>query len=206
LFYLISGLILKHNFNLALTKTDIIKKSIPVFKEKGYGATSIVDIASACGVLKGSLYHHFPSKDELMKETLLYLRQYFNDKVFSLAYNNAWSVEKRLERLARKSEEQFLEGPGGCFMAMVGTETVVINPVFNQIIRNFFADWKQAFAHLYTRICNDKDAEAHADNAIMLIEGSVLMMRIHNNPDYLTRVQEKLVAEFVGLKSKIPVT
>ena len=105
---------------MALTRIDIIKKSIPVFKEKGFGATSMADIASACGLLKGSLYHHFQSKDELMKEVLLYLKQYFAEKVFSIAFNKDWSVEKRLLRLARKSEEQFLDGPGGCFMAMIG--------------------------------------------------------------------------------------
>ena len=190
---------------MALTKTDIIKNAIPVFKEKGFGATSISDIASSCGVLKGSLYHHFSSKDELMREILLYLKHYFIEKVFAIAYNNELSVEKRLERLARKSEEQFLEGPGGCFMAMIGTETVVSIPKFNEIITAFFADWKLAFVHLYSQICDEKLASDQADRAIMMIEGAVLMMRIHNNPDYLTHVQENLVAEFRELKSKQPV-
>ncbi len=184
---------------MALTKTDIIKKSIPVFKEKGYGATAMADIASACGVLKGSLYHHFPSKDDLMREVLLYLKEYFIEKVFVIAYNEEWSVEKRIERLARKSEEQFLEGPGGCFMAMIGTETVISIPKFNEIIIGFFADWKLAFVHLYSQICNEKQASEQADRAIMIIEGAVLMMRIHNNPDYLTHVQENLVKEFKEL-------
>lgn len=187
---------------MALTKIDIIKKSIPVFKEKGFGATSMADIASACGLLKGSLYHHFQSKDDLMKEVLLYLKQYFVDKVFSIAYNEELSVEKRLERLARKSEEQFLDGPGGCFMAMIGTETVISIPKFNEIIIGFFADWKLAFVHLYSRISDVKQASEEADKAIMMIEGSVLMMRIHNNPHYLTHVQENLVKEFKELKEK----
>ncbi|MFM9944470.1 MAG: TetR/AcrR family transcriptional regulator [Bacteroidia bacterium] len=187
---------------LALTKIDIIKKSIPVFKDKGYGATSISDIASACGLLKGSLYHHFISKDELMKEVLLYLKQYFVEKVFAIAYNKEWTVEKRLDRLARKSEEQFLEGPGGCFMAMIGTETVVSNPKFKEIIIGFFIDWKLAFVHLYSQVCDEKIAADQADRAIMTIEGAVLMMRIHNNADYLTHVQENLVKEFEELKNK----
>lgn len=191
--------------NLALTKIDIIKKSIPVFKEKGYGATSISDVATACGVLKGSLYHHFSSKDELMSEVLLYLKDYFVEKVFAIAYNKEWSVEKRLERLARKSEEQFLEGPGGCFMAMIGTETVISIPKFNEIIIGFFANWKLAFVHLYSQICDERVASEQADRAIMMIEGAVLMMRIHNNPDYLTHVQENLVTEFKELKSKQPI-
>lgn len=187
---------------MALTKIDIIKKSIPVFKEKGYGSTTMADIALACGLLKGSLYHHFTSKDELMKEVLLYLKDYFANKVFALAYNEKLNLEKRLERLARKSEEQFLEGPGGCFMAMIGTETVISIPKFNEIIQGFFADWKQAFVHLYGQICDQQKASELTDKAIMLIEGAVLMMRIHNNPVYLTDVQNSLVNEFKILKNK----
>jgi len=191
------------DIDLALTKTDIIRQSIRVFKEKGFAATGMADIAGACNILKGSLYHHFSSKEVLMEETLNYLRQYFNEKVFSIAMQEELSIEKRLEKLARKSEEQFLEGAGGCFMAMVGTETVVSNSKFNKIIKGFFADWKQAFVHLYGQVCNDKKASDMADKAIMLIEGAVLMMRIHNDADYLTRVQDSLLEEFKELNVKI---
>lgn len=188
---------------MALSPADIIKKSIPVFKEKGYAATGMADIANACGILKGSLYHHFSSKESLMKEILEYLRQYFNDKVFSIAYLEHLSIEKRLERLARKSEEQFLEGPGGCFMAMIGTETVLVQPQFSAIIIGFFADWKKAFVHLYSVLTTPAEAAELSEKAMMLIEGSVLMMRIHNNPDYLTRVQAGLMQEFKKIKENI---
>jgi len=37
-----------------------------LFREKGYAFTSMRDIAAACGMLAGSLYYHFASKDELL--------------------------------------------------------------------------------------------------------------------------------------------
>ena len=37
-----------------------------LFAEKGYGATSMRDIAGAAGMLPGSLYYHFASKEELL--------------------------------------------------------------------------------------------------------------------------------------------
>jgi len=188
---------------MRLHKTDIIKHAIRVFKEKGYGATGMADIASACHILKGSLYHHFSSKEVLMEDTLNYLRNYFAEKVFSIAYTEDILIEKRLEKLARKSEEQFIEGAGGCFMAMVGTETVLSHPKFNKIITGFFTDWKLAFVHLYEQVCDTKMASLHADKAIMLIEGAVLMMRIHNDPDYLTKVQNDLLEEFRELNIKV---
>jgi AcrR family transcriptional regulator len=36
------------------------------FAEKGYGVTSMRDIAGAAGMLPGSLYYHFASKEELL--------------------------------------------------------------------------------------------------------------------------------------------
>ncbi|MCB9251537.1 MAG: TetR/AcrR family transcriptional regulator [Flavobacteriales bacterium] len=181
---------------MALTKTEIIKRSIPVFKEKGYNATCMADIANATGILKGSIYHHFPSKEALMTEILEYLRSYFVEKVFSIAYNEKSPIEKRLEKLARKSEEHFLDGTGGCFMSMIGTETVLNQKSFNLIITEFFKDWHSAFMHLYSQVTDAQKADQYSERAIMLIEGAVLLMRIHNNVDYLTKVQKMLLSEF----------
>ena len=37
-----------------------------LLKRKGYHAATVQDIADAVGILKGSLYHHFKSKDDLL--------------------------------------------------------------------------------------------------------------------------------------------
>src|SRR5215469_2636150 len=42
-----------------------------LFARKGIKATTVREIADAVGVLSGSLYHHFPSKDEIAREILL---------------------------------------------------------------------------------------------------------------------------------------
>jgi len=44
----------------------VMAAAIDVIYEKGYAATSIQDIADRVGLLKGSLYHYFPSKQELL--------------------------------------------------------------------------------------------------------------------------------------------
>jgi AcrR family transcriptional regulator len=45
---------------------DIIAAAAKVFSVKGYHAATVQDIAGAVGLLKGSLYHHFRSKEELL--------------------------------------------------------------------------------------------------------------------------------------------
>ncbi|MCL4394830.1 MAG: TetR/AcrR family transcriptional regulator [Chloroflexi bacterium] len=45
---------------------EIFSHAVRIFKEKGYHATSVQDIADAVGLQKGSLYHYIRSKDELL--------------------------------------------------------------------------------------------------------------------------------------------
>ncbi|WP_072805870.1 TetR family transcriptional regulator [Rhodococcoides yunnanense] len=44
---------------------EILAISAALFERRGYSATTITDIADAAGVLSGSLYHHFASKDAI---------------------------------------------------------------------------------------------------------------------------------------------
>lgn len=43
----------------------ILNVAAELFSEQGYDRSSVRDIASRAGLLAGSVYHHFPSKDEL---------------------------------------------------------------------------------------------------------------------------------------------
>ncbi|MGC2202499.1 MAG: TetR/AcrR family transcriptional regulator [Stellaceae bacterium] len=48
------------------TLDDIVSAAARVFRTKGYHAATVRDIAEEVGILKGSLYHHFQSKEELL--------------------------------------------------------------------------------------------------------------------------------------------
>ena len=50
----------------ASRERDIVTTAARLFKEKGYRATTLEDIAAAVGMLKGSLYYYIRSKEELL--------------------------------------------------------------------------------------------------------------------------------------------
>ncbi len=52
------------------TKTDILKRTIPLFAQYGYDKVSMRQIAEAVGIKAASLYHHFPDKQALYIEAL----------------------------------------------------------------------------------------------------------------------------------------
>lgn len=49
-------------------KANIIKQSILLFAQKGFGQTSIQDIVDSLGVTKGTFYYYFSSKEELLND------------------------------------------------------------------------------------------------------------------------------------------
>jgi AcrR family transcriptional regulator len=49
-----------------LTRDEILKASAHIFSEKGFHAASMQDIADAVSLQKASLYHHFPSKQDIL--------------------------------------------------------------------------------------------------------------------------------------------
>lgn len=47
-------------------KNEILDAAEILFSEKGYEDTSVTDIMNAVGIAKGTLYHHFKSKEDIM--------------------------------------------------------------------------------------------------------------------------------------------
>ncbi|WP_427004899.1 TetR/AcrR family transcriptional regulator [Pseudarthrobacter sp. H2] len=51
-------------------RTEILDNAARLFAEQGIGSTSVREISASVGMLSGSLYHHFVSKDEMVEEIL----------------------------------------------------------------------------------------------------------------------------------------
>jgi len=49
------------------SRTQILDSALKLFSHKGYGATSVRDIAEEAGLSKGNVYHHFPDKETIFR-------------------------------------------------------------------------------------------------------------------------------------------
>lgn len=52
------------------SRTAILDAALDLFSHRGYGATSMRDIAGTAGVSTGSVYHHFADKEAIFKALL----------------------------------------------------------------------------------------------------------------------------------------
>lgn len=51
-------------------RDELLELAASMFAERGLRATTVRDIADGAGILSGSLYHHFSSKEEMVDELL----------------------------------------------------------------------------------------------------------------------------------------
>ena len=51
-------------------RDEILALATRIFADKGYASTTVREIADSAGILSGSLYHHFPSKESMLHEIM----------------------------------------------------------------------------------------------------------------------------------------
>ncbi|MCO5248839.1 MAG: TetR/AcrR family transcriptional regulator [Chitinophagales bacterium] len=174
----------------------ILRQSLRLFREKSYHNTSIADIAEACGLLKGSLYHYFPSKEALMNEVVKYAHAYFKKNVFSIAHNQELTAQEKMEQIFKKSEKSLLSH--GDLMANVGVETANKNKEFTENIQTFFEEWIETVKIVFSEIANEEDAQQLAEQTVLEFEGAVMMTRIFKDPKFVHNAYERLINRFAA--------
>ncbi|WP_346949862.1 TetR/AcrR family transcriptional regulator, partial [Dyella sp.] len=93
-------------------KTDpsnLIEVSLSLFRSKGYRRTSMADIGRATGLLKGSIYHHFPNKERLLIEVVQHVIGLFENGVFEEARRTDLSEKQRLDGMVDAVESYYIQ-------------------------------------------------------------------------------------------------
>lgn len=81
-------------------KEVIVAKAAALFREKGFKAASMRDLAEAVGVEAASLYNHIKSKTELLHELCFGVANSFMHKMEEVEYKRISAIEK-VEELIR---------------------------------------------------------------------------------------------------------
>jgi AcrR family transcriptional regulator len=81
-------------------KEVIVSKAATLFREKGFKAASMRDLAEAVGVEAASLYNHIKSKTEILHELCFSVANRFVHKIDEVEAENTSAVNK-IEKLLR---------------------------------------------------------------------------------------------------------
>lgn len=96
----------------------LLQTAAHLFRNKGFERTTVRDLASAVGIQSGSIFHHFKSKDEIlravMEETIRY-----NTALMRAALAEAGSVRERVLALIRCELQSIMGGTGEAMAVLV---------------------------------------------------------------------------------------
>jgi AcrR family transcriptional regulator len=78
----------------ASKKELIIQKAACMFREKGFPATSMRDLAESVGIEAASLYNHIQSKSEILQEIIFRISEDCNKQIDELGISGQTSLQK----------------------------------------------------------------------------------------------------------------
>jgi AcrR family transcriptional regulator len=85
-------------------RDELLKIAAELFATKGFKNTTVRDIADAAGILSGSLYHHFDSKESMVDEILSSFQEELFGKYAEIIAGSA-DPRAKLEEAVRVSFE-----------------------------------------------------------------------------------------------------
>jgi AcrR family transcriptional regulator len=75
-------------------KTEIVSVSAKLFKEKGYSAVTMRDIAQAMDIKAASLYNHIKSKQEILVLIIIEIAEEFTSTILEIGNSNETTIQK----------------------------------------------------------------------------------------------------------------
>lgn len=92
----------------ASKKELILRKAAAMFREKGFAATSMRDLAETVGIEAASLYNHIRSKNEILEAICFDVANVFNTNLEMIESSDLPVIEK-IENLLRFHVRQMIE-------------------------------------------------------------------------------------------------
>lgn len=96
----------------------LLQAAAHLFRRKGYERTTVRDLATAVGIQSGSIFHHFKSKEEIlravMEETIIY-----NTALMETALAEATTLRERVLALIRCELQSIMGGTGEAMAVLV---------------------------------------------------------------------------------------
>jgi len=172
------------------TKAKLLDVAMRLFSEKGYGTTSIHDILREAKVHAGSLYHFFPTKQDLLLATL----ERYRDGLYPMLLEPAWKgvadpIERIFSLLARYRRALVTTDCFyGCPIGSLALEIHEPDPPVRSLLAANFRGWTEAIEKCLTeagtRLPRDTDRKALASFILTVMEGGVMQSRTHRSIDH----------------------
>jgi AcrR family transcriptional regulator len=193
--------------NAMTTRDKIVFAAMELFWLKGYNSTSIADLLSRTQLNSGSLYHVFPSKQDVLIAVL----EAYRDGIYPQLLDPAWvGVDDPIEKifaLLKHYRTLIVETDCtyGCPIGSLALELHEPDPQVRDLIAVNFEGWTRAIekclADAAHRLPRNTDRAALAQFVLTTMEGGVMQARTHRDVAYFDRGVTQLRAHFELLET-----
>lgn len=168
-----------------------------VFRAHGYEGASLTLITEATGLGKGSLYHLFPGgKEQMAAEVLADIDGWFELHIFA-PLCEASDPARAIAAMVAGVDEYFHSGDRVCLVGMVALGAA--RDTFAEKVDDYFARWHAALASLLRRSGLSKSqAQRRAEDALLTIQGALVLARARNDSGIFRRALTELTARLLA--------
>jgi AcrR family transcriptional regulator len=185
----------------------IIEVAADLFLKQGYGATGIAQILEAAGILRGSLYYYFPTKEDLLIAILEWRKKQMFPVVMQPVFDRLDDPLERVFGVLDGYRKLLLayEFQLGCPIGNLALELSETHGRVRQLLEENFENWKRAIRgcleEASSKLPPEVKSEELAHFVLTVMEGSVMLARtyrtiecydraVNSLRDYFERLQE----------------
>ncbi len=174
-----------------MDRGEAVRKLVKVFQHYGYEGATLARISAATELGKASLYHHFPQgKKEMAEAVLEYATQWFQANVLAPLHQEVEPIE-RLQAMNQSLRHFYDHGQDACLLALftLGEADNLFHDQVQQALNLWIRDLSQV---LIEAGVSSEEAQRRAEEAVMQIQGALVLTRGLNNTALFERTLQTL--------------
>jgi TetR/AcrR family transcriptional repressor of nem operon len=197
------------------TRDRILLTAMKLFAEKGYLSTSVADILKEADAHSGSLYHFFPTKQDVLVAVLGLYRDGIGPMLLEPAWKGVRNPISRIFALLAAYRRMLVQTGClyGCPIGSLALELHEPDPQVREMLAANFAGWvshvEACLEAARERLPVKTDTHALATFVLTVMEGGVMQSRTHRTleafdagvallKDYFTRLEKAAKKERKG--------
>ena len=196
---------------MSATREILIDKATELFLGRAYGDVGTNELCRAAGVNKGTFYHFFPSKSDLLIAAIKHYASSFaqafqkiadSDSTPSLKLTHLFDVPMEAN-LSWQTQHGYAQG---CLVGNMSLELSGRSEPIRIAVQSAFASWKAPIRAIIEELSAENtlpkiDPDKGADIVIALIQGGLLLAKSHNDPSRIKMLAHGALAHLKSLSA-----
>ncbi|MFT3811843.1 MAG: helix-turn-helix domain-containing protein [Acidovorax sp.] len=180
----------------SISEEEMSLRLLRTFRRKGYDATSIADLAKDTGLAKAGLYHRFPGgKREMAESVMDDLKHWMSMRVLEPLHAPG-EVRAQLEQMVEMLKQLYGNGESPCLIGLFSMGEGL--ELFQQRLEGALLALQKAIAVALVRGGVPADeASQRAEDAVIRVQGALVLARAQNDPGPFLRTMERLADDLL---------